>query len=267
MTNTNKVLLKTTNLRKSFSTRGGIVEVLKGINIEIKEGEFAIIFGPSGCGKSTMLHCLLGLEIPSDGKIILDEKDFYAMSEDQRALYRRHKVGMIYQQPLWIGSLNVIENVSFPLHLLDYDEKLIEQKAKETLTLVGLEKWALYKPTELSSGQQQKISLARSLMTDPVLIVADEPTGNLDTVSGQELLNTFMKLVEQKKTIIMVTHDLEYLKFATRIFHVIDGEVVEDYIPDKKHNKYGQVSGKKDINNDSLPANVRDREFLKKLKI
>jgi len=245
-------------------TTGGQVEVLKGINIKVNEGDFAIVFGPSGCGKSTMLHCLLGLEKPTDGKIMIDGKDFYSMSEDERALLRRHKVGMIYQQSLWIGSLNVIENVTFPLHMLDYDEELINKKAIESLSLVGLEKWANYRPTELSSGQQQKISLARSLMTDPVLIVADEPTGNLDTVSGRELLETFMKLVERGKTIIMVTHDLEYLKYATKIFHIVDGEVVEEYSP--KNRASITIEGKKEIGG-ANGSNVRDREFLKKLNL
>jgi len=262
--NDSKTLLETVNLRKSFTTTGGVVEVLKGINIKINHGDFAIIFGPSGCGKSTMLHCLLGLEKPTDGKILVEGEDFYDMSEDDRALLRRHKIGMIYQQSLWIGSLNVYDNITFPLHLLDYDEAIIKQKAAESLALVGLDKWANYRPTELSSGQQQKISLARSLMTEPLLIVADEPTGNLDTVSGRELLETFMKLVEKGKTIIMVTHDLEYLKYATKIFHVVDGEIVEEYSPKKKMTQ--NFAGKKEIGG-AGGSNVRDREFLKKLNL
>ena len=262
--NDSKTLLETVNLRKSFTTISGVIEVLKGINIKINHGDFTIIFGPSGCGKSTMLHCLLGLEKPTEGKITIEGEDFYDMSEDDRALLRRHKIGMIYQQSLWIGSLNVYENVTFPLHLLDYDEAIIKQKAAESLSLVGLEKWANYRPTELSSGQQQKISLARSLMTEPLLIVADEPTGNLDTVSGRELLETFMKLVEKGKTIIMVTHDLEYLKYATKIFHVVDGEIVEEYSPKKKLTK--SFEGKKEIGG-AGGSNVRDREFLKKLNL
>jgi len=262
-----KTLIETVNLRKSFETRGGTVEVLKGINIKINTGEFVIIFGPSGCGKSTLLHCLLGLEAPTQGKIMVEGDDFYAMTEDERGLYRRHRIGMIYQQSLWIGSLNVIENVSFPLNLLNEEESVIEQKAHEALGLVGLDEWAQYHPIELSSGQQQKISLARSLMTDPVLIIADEPTGNLDTVSGQELLDTFLKLIGRGKTIVMVTHDLEYLKFATKIFHVLDGEVVEEYSPKKQSTSKLSISGKKELQGQGFGSNVRDREFLKKLNI
>lgn len=257
-------ILEVTNLKKSFMVGDGQVEVLKGINLKINEAEFVIIFGPSGCGKSTLLHCLLGLEEPTSGKIMTHGKDYYAMNEDERALHRRHKVGMIYQQPLWVGSLSVIDNVCFPLHLLNMSESEMMKKAEEVLNTVGMSKWAGYKPNELSSGQQQKISLARCLTTDPVLIVADEPTGNLDTVSGRELLDTFMKLVSQGKTIVMVTHDLEYLKYATKIFHMVDGEIVEEYSPKSKNIK---IFGKKETENNIDESNVRDPEFLKKLNL
>lgn len=263
-----KALVEVQHVNKSFPTRSGVVQVLKDITTNIYPGEFTIIFGPSGCGKSTMLHCCLGLEAPSDGKIVIDNKDFYSMSEDERALFRRHKVGMIYQQPLWIGSLNVIENVSFPLHLLNYKDEDIITKATQALTLVGLEKWSYYKPTELSSGQQQKISLARALMIDPLLIVADEPTGNLDTQSGQELLETFIKLTKEGKTIIMVTHDLEYLKYATRIIHMVDGTVVEEQsIRKQKDLSQFQIEGKKEIAGKKISGTVRDHDYLKKLNL
>jgi len=256
------IILEVNNLHKSFTIGDGQVEVLKGINVKIKQAEFVIIFGPSGCGKSTLLHCLLGLEEPTTGKILMDGKDYYSMTEDERALYRRHKVGMIYQQPLWVGALSVIENVCFPLHLLNIPDDEMLKTAENCLNTVGMIKWANYKPTELSSGQQQKISLARSLTTDPILIVADEPTGNLDTVSGRELLDTFMKLVEKGKTIIMVTHDLEYLRYATNIFHMVDGAVVEEVKPKKKFNVIGKKDGE-----GGFSTNVRDPELLKKLNL
>ncbi len=260
----NKTLIETIGLYKSFFTKAGEVLVLKNINIKVKQGEFVIIFGPSGCGKSTLLHSLLGLEPPTKGKVLIEGVDFYQMSKDKRALYRRHKVGMIYQQPLWIGSLDVYSNLSFPLYLLDMDENKIKEKVNKNLSLVGLSQWSHYKPTELSSGQQQKISLARALMIDPLVIVADEPTGNLDTVSGQELLNTFLELVKTNKTIIMVTHDLEYLKYATKIFHIVDGEVVEEYIPKGKKN---MIRGKKEIDVTGKTSNVRDKNFLRDLNL
>lgn len=262
----NKRLLEIENLTKSFPVGDGVVEVLKGINIRVDQGEFGIIFGPSGCGKSTLLHCLLGLEPPTSGAVKMEGQDIYSLTEDQRSLYRRHKVSIIYQQPLWVSALNVIENVKFPLHLLDMPEDEIDKKAHEVLQHVGMEHWAEYVPTTLSSGQQQKISLARALMLDPLMIVADEPTGNLDTVSGQDLLNTFMGLVEKGKTVVMVTHDLEYLKYATKIFHMVDGLVVEEYEPKKKLKDTALQGGKKSIGG-SDAANVRDPHFLEKLQL
>lgn len=258
----NKVLIEFQNVDKNFPMKEGAVEVLKKINIKIFEGEFVIIFGPSGCGKSTLLHILLGLEPPTVGKVIFNGEDFYQKKEDERALIRRHQVGMIYQQPLWVSALTVEENVSFPLHLLGESVDEIEKKTSAVLETVGMTFRKDFYPTELSSGEQQKISLARALVLDPLLIVADEPTGNLDTVSGHHLLETFLKLKEKGKTIVMVTHDLEYLKYATKIFHMIDGQIVEEYYPKKRL----EIIGKKTVNG-VLDINVRDPELLKKLEI
>ncbi len=266
MADTSK-LIEIIDVRKKFPVGNGFVEVLKGINITINHGEFVIIFGPSGCGKSTLLHTLSGLEEPTSGKVTIEGKDFYAMTEDERGLFRRDKVGMIYQEPLWISSFNVIENVMFPLSLLDMKEEDIRAKAQKLLDSIGLGQWASYMPLELSSGQQQKISLVRSLMIDPILIIADEPTGNLDTVSGRELLERFMKLVDEGKTIIMVTHDLEYLKYATKIFHILDGEVVEEFAVKDKHLLKEKFAGKKEIGEGVVESNVRDPQFLKKLNL
>jgi len=228
--------------------------------LEIEIGEFAVIFGPSGCGKSTLLHCLLGLEEPTTGEVSIEGKKIYQFSEDERSRYRRHKVGVVYQQPLWISSFNVYKNISFPLYLKDDEEGIIDKKVKKALSLVCMEKSMNYMPTELSGGQQQKISLARSLVIDPILIIADEPTGNMDTVSGDELLQTFLRLQDQGKTIIMVTHDLSYLKYASKLFHMIDGEIVERQKIDriKRKNQVFHQGGKND---------VHDKDFLKKLKI
>jgi putative ABC transport system ATP-binding protein len=264
MTNSN-TLLQIKDMHKSFTIGGGVaIEILKGISIDINKGEFGIIFGPSGCGKSTLLHCLLGLEQPTSGSVSMEGQNIYDLTEDQRSLYRRHKVSIIYQQPLWISSLTVFENIVFPLHLLNMEAEEIETKAWEVLHQVGMDKWAQYVPTTLSSGQQQKISLARALILDPIMIVADEPTGNLDTVSGEELIQTFMKLIDMGKTVVMVTHDLEYLKFGTKIFHMVDGEVVETYEP-KNTDKTITLGKKGGTGNDT--ANVRDPKFLEKLHL
>ena len=199
----------------------------------------------------------------------MEDKDYYAMTEDQRSFYRRHNVGMVYQQSLWIKSLKVGENVGFPLNLLDWDAGKIWAKVSEVLEIVGMTKWHDYHPSDLSSGQQQKISLARALVIDPPLLVADEPTGNLDTVSGRELLETFRKLIDRGKTVIMVTHELEYLKYATKIYHIVDGEIVSFMAPKRIDTKDIKISNfKKELGGDAAESsNVRDKDFLNKINL
>ncbi len=263
-------LIKTTGIKKSFYI--GLqneVEILKGIDIEIDKGDFVIIFGPSGCGKSTLLHTLLGLEPPTAGKIMVENNDYYAMNEDKRAEYRRHHVGIIYQQPLWISALNIGGNVEFTLRLLDYDDDRMNKRVDEVLGMVGMAEWKHYRPQELSSGQQQKVSLARALSIDPVIIVADEPTGNLDTISGQQLIEHFLEFNKKGITIIMVTHDLEYLKYGNKIIHMIDGMVVEQYVGRAGQSFNKEVQGKKSQGGSAdseLGVNVRDPKFLSGLK-
>jgi putative ABC transport system ATP-binding protein len=218
------------SLKKSFKVGNQMVEVLKGIDFSMEMEEFLIIFGPSGCGKSTLLHAMLGLEIPTSGTVKFLGKNLYENNEDQRAEVRKQKVGMVYQQPYWIKSLNVVENVAFPLMILGKDKAKAAKDAEYYLDLVGMADWRSYYPTELSSGQQQKVSLARALINDPEVVVTDEPTGNLDTKSGEELMKIVAKINnEENKTVIMVTHDLEYLTFATRLLHMVDGKVDKEY--------------------------------------
>lgn len=263
-------LIKTNDLRKSFYI--GLpneVEILKGVNIEIEKGDFVIIFGPSGCGKSTLLHTLLGLEPPTAGKVTVENDDYYSMSEDKRAEYRRHHVGIIYQQPLWISALNIGGNVEFTLRLLNYDSDRMSKRVDEVLGMVGMTEWKNYRPQELSSGQQQKVSLARALSIDPVIIVADEPTGNLDTISGQQLIEHFLEFNKKGITVIMVTHDLEYLKYGNKIIHMIDGMVVEQYVGRAGQSFNKEVQGKKSQSGSAdaeLGVNVRDPKFLSNLK-
>jgi len=228
------IIIKIHDLSKSFLVGNQKVPVLKGINFEIKADDFLIIFGPSGCGKSTLLHTILGLEDPSSGYISYMGKDIYekAMerptSEDERSDFRKENIGMVYQQANWIKSLNVLENVAFPLMLIGIKKEEREKKAREILTDVGMINWANYLPMQLSSGQQQKVSLGRALISNPRIIIADEPTGNLDFDSGQELMKLLTKLnKEMKKTIVMVTHDLEYLKFAKTTVKMFDGKITE----------------------------------------
>ena len=234
-----EAVIQTKNLHKSFHVGTDDVPVLKDINFEVTASDFMIIFGPSGCGKSTLLHTILGLEEPSSGTIIILGQNLYdGFTEDQRSKFRKKHIGMIYQQPNWIRSLTVLENVAFPLSLLGIEKEQRTISVFSMLEKVNMVDRASYIPSELSSGQQQKVALARALITNPEIIIADEPTGNLDFESGQELMQILTKLnVEQGKTIVMVTHDLEYLKYAKNTVKMIDGKVVNEY----KENQAGQL--------------------------
>ncbi|HNS71188.1 MAG TPA: ABC transporter ATP-binding protein [bacterium] len=219
--------IKLKDVKKTFHVGIQDIEVLKGITFNVEEGDFVIIIGPSGCGKSTLLHTLLGLEGPTSGYVEVLGEDIYGedRDEDSRSLFRKKHIGMIYQQANWIKALTVVENVAFPLSLLGVrkDQSLV--KAWEALTQIGMKNWSNHAPTELSSGQQQKVALARALITDAQIIVADEPTGNLDYNSGQELMSMLVDLNSKGKTVIMVTHDLEYLKYSKTAVQMLDGKV------------------------------------------
>jgi len=234
-----KTVIDIRGITKMFRVKTQDVQVLKKINLEINEGAFSIIFGPSGCGKSTLLHIILGLEPPTTGTVHFFDFNFYAYTEDQRSEFRKNNVGMVYQQPNWIKSLTVLENVAFASSLLGFDKPKAKERAREVLKMVGMVGWADYLPTELSSGQQQKVSLARALVTDPKVIIADEPTGNLDYQSGVELMTLFKNLESQGKTIIMVTHNVENVDFATSVIQMFDGEVIK--VIDMSHEKLDLV--------------------------
>jgi ABC-type lipoprotein export system ATPase subunit len=227
-------LISVKNIEKNFLVGTQDVPVLKNISVDIKAEEFCVIVGPSGCGKSTLLHIILGLEEPTKGTVNFLQQDLYTnKDEDFRSVFRKKNIGMIYQQPNWIRSMTVLRNVAFPLLLLGMEETEAFAKAQKQLESVGLAEWSGYIPTELSSGQQQRIALARGLVNDPAVIIADEPTGNLDFDSGQAMMQLLFDLnQQQKKTIIMVTHDLEYLRFASSAIRLLDGKILAEYDKD-----------------------------------
>ena len=188
-------VIRVENLQKSFKVGVQDIPVIKGVTFQIDTGDFAVIVGASGSGKSTLLHMILGLEIPTAGNVYILENDIYKLgNEDERSKFRKRHVGMVYQQPNWIKSITVIENIAFPLLLLGMDKVDAIMKASTVLLDLKLQNWAHYLPTELSGGQQQKIALARALITDPDIIIADEPTGNLDFESGQALMQQLLDL-------------------------------------------------------------------------
>ena len=217
-------IISVNNLYKSFQVGKNQVEVLKGVDLKILPGEFVILFGPSGCGKSTLLNTIIGLEKPTSGEIIIRGRDLYEMNEDARAKVRQDRFGMVYQQSNWVKSLNVVENVSYPLMIAGYNRRDATKRAERTLELFDLAEYAKYVTTELSGGQQQKVSICRAIINNPWVIVADEPTGNLDTVSADDVMNIFKSINEQaKRTILMVSHNPDYEKYATKVIYMKDG--------------------------------------------
>ncbi len=224
--NIGEEIIRAEGVIKAFDIGTQMVLVLKGITFTVTRGDFVVLFGSSGCGKSTLLHILLGLEPPTKGAITFLGEDMYAgRSEDDRAQFRKHHIGMVYQQSNWVKSLSVLENVAFPLMLLGEDKTKSLEKAYETLKLMKMENWAHYHPMELSGGQQQRVSVARAIITDPEVLVADEPTGNLDYEAGQNLMYLLNDLNNMGKTIIMVTHDLEYIRYSKTALNMRDGRI------------------------------------------
>lgn len=228
-TASDNVILNLHDVFKSFKVGVNMVEIIKGVSFQVKKGEFIVLFGPSGCGKSTVLNILLGLEPPTTGKVIFLNQDLYSLTEDERAQLRKEEVGMVYQQSNWVRSLNVIDNVCFPLTLRGINRKDREEKGWVALKQVDMDHAAYQISSELSSGQQQRVSLARALISDPSLIVADEPTGNLDSKASSEIMELFKSFNQKGKTVVLVTHDLEYLSYANRSIHMTDGLIIEEF--------------------------------------
>lgn len=224
-----EVIIKIANLKKSYKPKDSDREipVLQGVDLEIKTGEFAIIYGPSGSGKSTLLHHIVGLESPTEGSIYINSSNIAKLNAEERAIFRAKNFGMVYQLFYWIKSLNVWENVAIPLLLEGYDFPRAKKISLRSLVSVGMGQFSDKKPMQLSGGEQQKVGLARALVTDPKIIIADEPTGNLDTHSADAVMRIFQELnVKYKRTVIMVTHNLAYLPMASKTIAIKDGVIV-----------------------------------------
>ncbi len=209
--------------------RMGEVEVpaLRGVSVKIEKGDFVAIIGASGSGKSTMMNLIGCLDIPSRGRIYLKSQDISTLSESDLASFRGRTIGFIFQQYNLIPSMSAFDNVILPLEFLEYDDRKASSRAREILTLVGLGDKMHYRPTQLSGGQQQRVSIARSLAGDPEIILADEPTGALDSITGREVLEMLHRLwQEHGKTIIMVTHDLNLSRYAHTTIELKDGEIL-----------------------------------------
>jgi putative ABC transport system ATP-binding protein len=219
-------ILESRNLHKQYQMGEVTVDALRGVDFVIRQGEFVAIMGPSGSGKSTLLHLLGGLDTPTEGTLILGGRQLAHMNDDETTIVRRRQVGFIFQFFNLLPTLTAAENVALPLLI---DGKRIEDYAEridELLTLVGLADRKHHKPGQLSGGQQQRVAIARALVTEPDIVLADEPTGNLDTASGQEILRLLRRACDEKgQTIVMVTHDPEAAKYADRVVNLRDGLV------------------------------------------
>ena len=216
------------NLYKYYRVGDSIVRALNGLNFEIYQGEFCAIVGTSGSGKSTLLNMLAGLEKPTKGEIVISGKHIEKLTEDQLVSFRRDNVGFIFQSFHLLGTMNALENVALPLSFRGEKRENRLKKADKMLDLVNLGKHKKHIPNQMSGGQQQRVGVARALVVDPKIIFADEPTGNLDSHTSEDVMKLMQKVVrEQKKTLVKFTHDDHLATYADRVFHIIDGQIVK----------------------------------------
>jgi len=218
-------VIRTENLTRTYMVGHSTVNALRAVSMEVKTGEFIALMGPSGSGKSTMMHLLGCLDTPTGGRYWLEERDVSTLSKDERARLRNHRIGFIFQTFTLLPRLNALENVELPL-LYGRRASDVNQRASEALKRVGLIPRAQHRPNELSGGERQRVAIARALVTNPALILADEPTGNLDSKTGADIMRLLVELCAEGHTILMVTHDASVAAHAGRILHMQDGEIV-----------------------------------------
>jgi len=229
-----EALIKLENVWKTYKLGEIDLSVLKGVNLEINPGSFSTIMGPSGSGKSTLMYLLGLLDTPSNGKIYLQGQETSGFSDDRLAGVRGKKIGFIFQQFNLLQNLTALENVMLPMIFQGVPEEKRKEKAKQLLESVNLGKRMNHRPSEMSGGEQQRIAIARSLVNDPEILIADEPTGNLDSTTGKTVMEILTKLhKEQKKTIVVVTHDPNIAQYSQNVIHIQDGQIVSNHFQDK----------------------------------
>jgi len=228
-------LIKIQDVWKTYKLGEVDLTVLKGVSLVINKGSFVAIMGPSGSGKSTLLHILGGLDVPTKGEVFLDKENITKLSEDDLAEIRGQRIGFVFQQFNLLHNLTALENVMLPMIFQGVDQKKRIERAKNLLINLGLEKRFFHKPGELSGGESQRIAIARALSNDPEIIVADEPTGNLDSTTGERIMDIFIDLHRnQKKTIIVVTHDPNIADYTEETINIKDGEITHNHLAEKE---------------------------------
>ena len=219
-------IIQTENLTRTYSLGNSIVNALRGVDLEVEAGEFVALMGPSGSGKSTMMHLLGCLDTPTAGRYLLEGRDVSTLSKDERARVRNTRIGFVFQTFNLLPRLNALDNIELPLLYGRYDGES-KKRAAQALERVGLTSRAQHRPNELSGGERQRIAIARALVTDPALILADEPTGNLDSKTGADIMHLLVELCTEGRTILMVTHDAKVAANAGRILKMQDGVILQ----------------------------------------
>ena len=229
-----KILIELKDVWKTYQMGDNIVHALRGVSFKIHEGEFVAVVGPSGSGKSTMMNIICCLDIPTKGAVFLQGQNIAHLSESRLAQIRGRTIGFIFQQFNLIPTLTALDNVALPMLFQGKDQKTRQERARHLLTKFGLGERTHHKPNELSGGQSQRVAISRSLANDPSAILADEPTGNLDSKTGAEVMKTLAEIhLKQGKTVVLVTHDLNLVHHAERVIHLQDG-MVEKIVPGGK---------------------------------
>lgn len=221
-------LIELKNVYKIYKMGNSEVYALNNVNFKVNKGEFILFLGPSGSGKSTLMHIVGCLDKPTKGKVILKGKEISKYSSNKLAEIRNKTIGFVFQTFNLIRTLNILENVTLPLIFqnIPFDERT--KRAKKYIELVGLKGKENHKPTELSGGEQQRVAIARALVTNPEIILADEPTGNLDSKTGKKIMNNLKEINEKGKTVIVVTHDISLTSYADRVVHIRDGKIEKE---------------------------------------
>lgn len=228
-------VIKLENVWKTYQFDHLELAVLKSVNLDINRGAFVVILGPSGSGKSTLLNMLGCLDLPSRGRVFLDGRDIAQMSEDELAQMRGEKIGFVFQQFNLLPNFTALENVMIPMIFQGKSENERRERAESLLDSLGLKERILHRPAELSGGEQQRIAIARALSNNPEIIVADEPTGNLDSTTGQKIMEVLINLHKnEEKTIVVVTHDPHIAEYSNQIVHIKDGEIADNHANEAK---------------------------------